>query len=78
MLSVTQAWIVVAGTAVAFVGAGLDPGWADWVAAAGTATIFWTFAAAVSRQTQTESFAPADVQPVGVVRTGTEVTAGRA
>ena len=48
LLSRWQARLVVAGTVGAFIGAGLDPGWADWVAWAGTAVIFWTLAAALS------------------------------
>jgi hypothetical protein len=52
LLTTSQGWIVMAGTLVAFVGAGLDPGWADWVAAAGTAAIFWTFAFALTTKAE--------------------------
>jgi hypothetical protein len=47
LLSRWQARLVVAGTVGAFIGAGLDPGWADWIAWAGTAVIFWTLATAL-------------------------------
>jgi hypothetical protein len=49
LLNASEQWMVVAGVLITLVAGALDPGWADILAAVGTAAVLWPFALAIGR-----------------------------